>query len=206
SQSVQIMIDPKAPESNRDQIRRQINEVWNELNTEAREEFSAEGHDANEVIFEPFAMMRYTGQLEDVEVPAPMLKLESDEDLNTLTEAFETLYETMNRSVSRYGEIGFTIMELGITARVEKVKPSLVRRPLQSEEHHADASKGTRPMYYNREWHEAKIWEMDYLEPGNLLKGPAIIEHPATTLVIPKGDYVYFDEWTILHYEHGEES
>lgn len=204
SQSVQIMIDPKASESNRDQIRRQINEVWDELNTEAREEFSAEGHDADEVIFEPFAMMRYTGQLEDVEVPAPMLKLESDEDLNTLTEAFETLYETMNRSVSRYGEIGFTIMELGITARVEKVKPSLVRRPLQSEEPKPEASKGTRPMYYNREWHEANIWEMDYLEPGNLLEGPAIVEHPATTLVIPKGDHIYLDEWTILHYKHGD--
>src|SRR5699024_1011400 len=83
---------------------------------------------------------------------------------------FETLYETMNRSVSRYGEIGFTIMELGLTARVEKVKPNLVRRPLQSKEPNADASKGTRPMYYNREWHEAQIWEMDYLLPGNVLE------------------------------------
>lgn len=206
SQSVQIMIDPNADETSRDQIRTQINDIWNELNTEARDEFSSEGHDADEVIIEPFAMMRYTGQLEDVEVPAPQFKLNSDDDLNELTEAFETLYETMNRSVSRYGEIGFTIMELGLTARVEKVKPNLVRRPLQSKEPNADASKGTRPMYYNREWHEAQIWEMDYLLPGNVLEGPAIIEHPATTLVIPKGDYVYFDEWTILHYEHGEES
>src|SRR5699024_4737485 len=87
SQSVQIMIDPKAEKVTRDQIRSQINEIWDELNTEAREEFGAEGHDAGAIICEPFAMMRYTGQLEDVEVPAPMLKLESNEDLDELTEA-----------------------------------------------------------------------------------------------------------------------
>jgi len=203
SQSVQIMIDPKAEESNRDQIRSQINEIWNELNTEAREEFVGEGHDADTIIYEPFAMMRYTGQLEDVEVPAPMLNLESNEDLDKLAEAFETLYKTMNRSVSRYGEIGFTVMELGLTARVEKVKPNLKRRPLGPAQPKPEASKGTRSMYYNREWHEAQLWEMDFLEPGNVLEGPAVVEHPATTLVIPKGDRVRLDEWTILHYEHG---
>src|SRR5690625_4126333 len=197
------MIDPKAEESNRDQIRSQINEIWNELNTEAREEFVGEGHDADTIIYEPFAMMRYTGQLEDVEVPAPMLNLESNEDLDKLAEAFETLYKTMNRSVSRYGEIGFTVMELGLTARVEKVKPNLKRRPLGPAQPKPEASKGTRSMYYNREWHEAQLWEMDFLEPGNVLEGPAVVEHPATTLVIPKGDRVRLDEWTILHYEHG---
>src|SRR5699024_8048659 len=118
SQSVQIMVDPKAETATRDQIRSQINKIWDELNTEAREEFGAQGHDADAIIGEPFAMMRDAGQLEDVEVPAPMLTLESDEDLDKLTDACEALYKTMIRSVSTYGEIGYTIMELGFPARV----------------------------------------------------------------------------------------
>lgn len=204
SQSVHMMIDPEASKENRDNIRQQINSVWKDLYEEAYKEFKSEGHGEDTVICEPFAMMRYTGQLEDVEVPVPMLKLKSDDDLCKLTEAFESLYETMNRSVSRYGEIGFTIMELGLTARVEKVKPNLKRRPLGPEQPKPEAYKGIRKMYYNREWHDAQIWEMDYLGPGNVLEGPAIVEHPATTLVIPKGDRVHIDEWTILHYEHGD--
>ncbi|QQK75750.1 hydantoinase/oxoprolinase family protein [Salicibibacter cibarius] len=206
SQSVHIMIDPDASEKDRDKVRRQINEIWNELDAHARDELISEGHDSDAVICEPFAMMRYTGQLEDVEVTAPAVKLESDDDLHQLTQAFETLYETINRSVSNYGEAeaGFTIMELGLSARVEKVKPELTRRPLGSAEPKSEASKGTRFMYYNRAWHEAQLWEMDMLEPGNVLEGPAIVEHPATTLVIPTGDRVRVDEWTILHYEHGD--
>jgi N-methylhydantoinase A len=43
---------------------------------------------------------------------------------------------------------------------------------------------------------------MDLLLPGNEVTGPAIVEHPATTLVIPPGDRVWVDEWTILHYQH----
>lgn len=203
SQSVQIMIDPDAEKNDLDQIREQMNNVWDELNSYAREEFIAEGHGPAKITCEPFAMMRYTGQLEDIEVKAPFLKLESNDDIDRLIESFEKLYETMNRSVSRYGTIGFTIMELGLNAHVEKVKPELVRRPLGSPTPDREAFKGTREMYYNREWHEAKLWEMDYLQPGNILEGPAIVEHPATTLVIPKGDRVRVDEWMILHYEHG---
>jgi len=36
-----------------------------------------------------------------------------------------------------------------------------------------------------------------------LVRGPAIVEHPATTLVVHPGDQVFLDEWTILHYRHG---
>ena len=36
-----------------------------------------------------------------------------------------------------------------------------------------------------------------------LVRGPAIIEHPATTLVVHPGDTVFIDEWTLLHYRHG---
>lgn len=208
SQSVHIMIAPDASERDRAEVRRQINEIWDELDAHARTELVSEGHDADAVICEPFVMMRYTGQLEDVEVTAPAVKLESNDDLDQLIEAFETLYETINRSVSGYGEaeVGFTIMELGLSARVEKVKPELTRRPLGSAVPEPEASKGTRSMYYNRAWHETQLWEMDMLKPGNVLEGPAIVEHPATTLVIPFGDRVRVDEWTILHYEHGDQA
>jgi acetone carboxylase beta subunit len=32
--------------------------------------------------------------------------------------------------------------------------------------------------------------------------GPAIVEHPATTLVVHPQDRVNVDEWTLLHYTH----
>ena len=43
---------------------------------------------------------------------------------------------------------------------------------------------------------------MDLLQPGHEVTGPAIVEHPATTLVVHPGDRVFVDEWTLLHYAH----
>ena len=39
---------------------------------------------------------------------------------------------------------------------------------------------------------------MDFLKPGNQIVGPAIIEHPATTLVVPEGKRVDVDEWNFF--------
>ncbi|MGH3359040.1 MAG: hypothetical protein ACRDO7_09575, partial [Nocardioidaceae bacterium] len=149
-----------------------------------------------------FAMMRYTGQLEDVEVPVDLVRLRTDADLDTLIAEFERLYAAVNRAVAQYREAGHSITELGLIAKVDKIKPQLSKSPLEGRTPSSEASKGKRPMYYNRQWQDASLWEMDLLRPGNEIEGPAVVEHPATTLVIPAGDHVWVDEWTILHYEH----
>jgi N-methylhydantoinase A/oxoprolinase/acetone carboxylase beta subunit len=42
---------------------------------------------------------------------------------------------------------------------------------------------------------------MDLLQAGNRVDGPAIIEHPMTTLVIPPQNYVDFDEHKFIWYK-----
>jgi acetone carboxylase, beta subunit len=203
SRSVQLELPPRVEADVRNQVAHAINVVWSEIQDAAKREMAAQGHELREVELVPFAMMRYTGQLEDVEVPAPTFRIDSDDDLDRLVAAFDRLYEAINRRVAHYREAGHTITELGLIAQVEKVKPKLSRRSLEGRNPSAEAHKGTRKMYYCRTWHEAQLWEMDLLLPGNEISGPAILEHPATTLVIPEGDRIWVDEWTILHYEHG---
>jgi len=204
ARSVQLDVPPEASADRRGDLGRSINETWEQLERTATAEMVAEGHDRARVAFQPFAMIRYTGQLEDVDVISPVRRMREGCDLTRLLDAFDDLYERINKRVSRYGEAGHTITELGLTARVEKVKPKLVRRPLASRRPNPEAFKGTRSMYCSGRWHEAGLWEMDLLEPGNRVAGPAIVEHPATTLVIPPGDRVWVDEWTIIHYEHAK--
>ena len=72
-------------------------------------------------------MMRYTGQLEDVEVPAPHRRDElRRRHAQPGISEFEAVYAKINHRVSRYGEVGFTITELGLIATADKVKPVLV--------------------------------------------------------------------------------
>ncbi|MDA3625193.1 hydantoinase/oxoprolinase family protein [Saccharopolyspora sp. WRP15-2] len=202
SRSVQLALPPDGDEQHRGGVAAEINAVWQALQDAARREMAEEGHDPADVELQMFAMMRYTGQLEDVEVPLKLQEIGSDGDLDAMVAEFERLYTAINRPVAQYSEAGHSITELGLLAKVDKIKPQLTRKPLEGKTPPSEASKGTRSMYYGRQWHDAALWEMDLLRPGNEIAGPAVIEHPATTLVIPAGDRVRVDEWTILHYEH----
>ena len=83
----------------------------------------------------------------------------------------------------------------------DKVKPVLVKRPMGKSDP-AAAHKGVREAYIGGRWHKANLYEMDLLQPGHEVTGPAIVEHPATTLVVHPQDRVTIDEWTLLHYSH----
>ena len=203
SRSVQMDAPRDAGEVELAAIGTEITRVWTELEETAVGEMRADGHDPADVRCRPFLLMRYGGQLEDVEVFAPLDRVRSAADMARVIAAFEETYEKVNRRVSRYGATGVSIRELGQVATAPKVKPRLARRPLGPSRPAEGAAKGRREAYLRGRWRSAALWEMDALAPGNEIAGPAIVEHPATTLVVHEGDRVFVDEWTFLHYVHG---
>ena len=178
-----------------------VSRVFADLETAAVDEMIADGHAREKIATAPFLMMRYTGQLEDVEVHSPVALPRTAEDMRRVLAEFESVYAKINHRVSRYGAAGFSIMEIGVTAVADKVKPVLIRRTLGKSDP-AEAHKGVRNAFIGGRWHKANLYEMDRLQPGHEVKGPAIIEHPATTLVVHPHDSVFVDEWTLLHYRH----
>ena len=180
----------------------QVSRIWADLDDIAVGEMIADGHPRETLKIQPFLMMRYTGQLEDVEVPSPTLAIGSADAMRQVLATFEEVYATVNHRVSRYGAAGTTITELGVIATADKVKPILLKRSLGRPDP-SIAHKGVREAYLGGRWHKADLYEMDLLEPGHEVGGPAIIEHPATTLVVHPGDQVFLDAWTLLHYRHG---
>ncbi|WP_192179360.1 hydantoinase/oxoprolinase family protein [Mesorhizobium amorphae] len=201
SVSTQHDIPSRADEATLAGYGSKVTAVWNDLTKAAVDEMIADGHAREKIKTVPFLMMRYTGQLEDVEVMAPLAEVNSADDMRKVLDEFEAVYAKVNHRVSRYGEAGFTITELGLIATADKVKPVLLKRPLGAS-NPASAHKGVREAYIAGRWHRANLYEMDLLQPGHEVIGPAIIEHPATTLVVHPQDRVFVDEWTLLHYSH----
>ncbi|MEV8639760.1 hydantoinase/oxoprolinase family protein [Mesorhizobium ciceri] len=201
SVSTQHDIPSRADEATLAAFGVKVTTVWNDLTKAAVDEMIADGHAREKIRTVPFLMMRYTGQLEDVEVMAPLAEVNSADDMRRVIDEFEAVYAKVNHRVSRYGEAGFTITELGLIATADKVKPVLLKRPLGKSDP-ASAHKGVREAYIGGRWHKANLYEMDLLQPGHEVIGPAIIEHPATTLVVHPQDRVHVDEWTLLHYTH----
>lgn len=201
SVSTQFDISARAEDDELQSFGERITAIWEDLTRAAVDEMIDDGHARDKIRAVPFLMMRYTGQLEDVEVIAPLPAVRSPDEMRAVLAEFEEVYAKVNHRVSRYGEAGFSVTELGLVATAEKVKPSLARRPLGASDP-ASAHKGVREAYIGGRWHKADLYEMDLLQPGHEIVGPAIVEHPATTLVIHPQDRVFVDEWTLLHYRH----
>jgi N-methylhydantoinase A/oxoprolinase/acetone carboxylase beta subunit len=92
-------------------------------------------------------------------------------------------------------------LEYGIRARALKPKPVLRRYELQGKTLSKEAVKGERHVYNKRQWHNASLYEMDMLKPGNEVPGMAIIEAPATTLFVPEGKKLRVDAYNLLWLE-----
>ncbi|MDX3924489.1 MAG: hydantoinase/oxoprolinase family protein [Shinella sp.] len=201
SVSTQIDISARAGDDALAAAGAQVTRVWSDLEKAAVDEMLVDGHAREKIRTVPFFMARYTGQLEDVEVISPLASIDGADDMRKVLAQFEEVYAKANHRVSRYGEAGFSLMELGVIATADKIKPVLVRRPLGLSDP-SPAHKGVREAYIGGSWHKADLYEMDLLQPGHEVIGPAIIEHPATTLVVHPNDRVFIDEWTLLHYNH----
>jgi acetone carboxylase beta subunit len=172
-----------------------IDDIWVKLEETATKEMTEEGYQAAEINFEQIAYVRYTGQLEDLEVSSSTPRLKTTEDMDNLLDAFEKTYSRVYAYGARYPEAGYQIFEIGLRASVPKPKPQLKKYPLTGKNPPAEAFKGEREVYGRGEWRPAKLYEMDRLQPGNEIEGLAIIEAPATTLPVPGGKKIVVDEY-----------
>jgi acetone carboxylase beta subunit len=198
SRSVPLALPAGAEPSAKLAVAEAVNRTWEEMEQAARAEMSTEIARSQKIKFTHLAMIRYGGQLSDLEVISPLARLRSARDIDRLIADWEELYSKINSRVARYEQAGYQIFELGLLASVEKVKPRIERQPLGRAEPDEKARKGIRNMYWKGRWTPATLWEMELLRPGNRIKGPAIIEHPATTLIVPEGKRIETDEYNFF--------
>jgi len=179
-----------------------LNAGWEELEQSAIADFTREGFCEQDISLSQIAYVRYGAQLEDLEVVSPVNRINSAADMDKLILAFEDLYTKVYTAGAKHSEWGYTVMELGATATIPKVKPVLRKYPLEGREPAKGAFKGQRKVYQKGEWVSATLWEMDLLKPSNEIRGPAVVEAPATTLLVPAGRLVTMDEYRVI-WMHG---
>ena len=155
--------------------------------------------------------MQYFGMFDDLEVESPAIELTSQystekdryvsEDLIEITKRYNKLFEEIFRRGTTSPELGYHITKAIGTGIVPVPKPQLPEQELSSERPDDEASKGNRDLFWGKGWHDASLWEMSLLKAGNMIDGPAVIEAPATTLVVPPGYRVKLDKHRIFHME-----
>lgn len=175
-----------------------LNGAWEVLDEQVAGEFARNDIARDQIEFRPLVRMQYFGQLNDLELPSPVERIRSKEDVDALLEAFEELYAKIYARSARSPELGFMFTSAISLGAVDVEKPRLP----EHEEREAipeDALKGTRPIWSAGEWVDASIYEMERVVAGNLIEGPAVLEDPATTFVVPPGAGARLDRHRIFH-------
>jgi N-methylhydantoinase A/oxoprolinase/acetone carboxylase beta subunit len=182
-----------------------VSQAWQELEQELLGELLAEGFRREQIRLRQIAYIRYYGQLEDVEVESPVPRLASGTDVDALLARFDENFAKMFTLAGKPTEPTWYVTEVGVAAHVDTVKPVLARKPLEGGTPRREASKGMRRVFQKGRWHEASLWEMSELRPGNEIDGLAVIEAPNTTLFVPASWHVRIDAHEIYWLERKQE-
>ncbi|NVM35869.1 MAG: hydantoinase/oxoprolinase family protein [Candidatus Lokiarchaeota archaeon] len=188
-----------------------LSSTWKELKNNIIKEFESEGRDPNQMIFKPSLRLQYFGMLDDLEVQSSVEELTlnysaelqryDSPELEEIVRRYDNLFEDIFRRGTKSPELGYHITKAIGTGIVPVPKPKLPVHELSGEKPDDNASKGIRDIYWDNKWYEALIWEMNLINAGNIIKGPAVIEAPATTLFVPPGAQVKLDKHRIFHLE-----
>lgn len=208
--SLNLVVPADATDDDKLEVGRRITETWERLREQGREQMEAEGFDPAELEFRALAMLRYGRQLNDLEVTSPVERIDTVADWQALIDAFEEQYSQTYSRAARYPQAGYDIFEVGLVVTAPKIRPTLPRFELVSETPPEEAKRGTRLTYFDGEWRDTPILALDEMKPGNRVEGPAVIENPYTTIVVPPGREIWVDEyrsvWMSVQPESGKEA
>lgn len=160
---------------------------------------SSEGFRVNQVEYRRYFTMRYRRQTAGVEMAASFDRFNSKriEDMQT---AFEKKYQELYGVGSGYAKAGIEISEIRVDAvgKVAKPKLSAKRKPGGTAR---AALKGKRRVYFSRperRFIDTPVYDYQQLSVGTAVRGPAILELPFTTTLVPPEHKVTVDPYLNL--------
>lgn len=159
-----------------------VNRIYVEMEQEAKKDVEAMGFPARDIVLSRTAEMRYTRQFHQVESEIPPGEL-SQKDVSTIVDGFHKRHEELYTFSMPWRGVEFITFRLKATVP----RPALTLKKIESGSQDAAAAlKRRRMCRFNGRDVDAPVYDGTKLLSGNVIQGPAIIEEPATTVVIPE--------------------
>ena len=197
---ITVLLPNGLPAAGRAAAAHSLRQTWHELIAEARKEMADEGVSADRLSFRFGFSARYLGQLESFDATLPITDTESFTDVALVIEAFESMYTKIYPEGARFPDAGYSLTGVYLEAIASKPQPHLASFPNRGPEPDPAAFVERRKVYHRGKWTNFQVWEMQKLTAGNVINGPAILRDPMTTLVVPPGRRIEFDQFLVIHY------
>lgn len=170
----------------------QLNAIFRELEAEAVRDAV---QSAGALQLERFLDMKFRRQVHNVRIPVAESELAAGWT-ETLVANFEAAYERIHGKGTAYRKAGVEVSNFVVTATTKTYKPKLREEEWQ-DENPGRARIGERQVYFDK-FISAPVFSMDLLRPGNRVAGPAVVESPATTLLLHPQQTVTVDRYRNL--------
>lgn len=197
--SVDLGVGPNAGDAEKLAACQTLTEAWQELGAKVIEEFVINGFKPEDVLLRPGYRMQFMGQLNDLEISSPVTTATTLADWDAMVKAFDDTYARVYATSASSPELGFGVTGAIMRGSVVSSKPELPEEPDAGPVPPPEAHIGSRPFYRHKQWQEAQIWSMEALKAGNRVTGPAIVESPSTTFIVPLGFETYCDAHRLFH-------
>ncbi|MCY3750319.1 MAG: hydantoinase/oxoprolinase family protein [Gammaproteobacteria bacterium] len=169
-----------------------INEVIQNLGEMALATFREEQVAGVDVSLDFSADLRYVGQFNEVEVPGFAEGKADSAAWEQLVSRFHHLHDERFGYSMPQAEVELINLRLSATGATRKPETRKHEPGGAAADH---ARKGERPAWFDNRMITVPVYDGLALRPGNRLPGPAIIEQPTTTIVLPGDTELSCDEW-----------
>jgi N-methylhydantoinase A len=177
----------------------EVSGLYRDMAADARRTLGDEGVSDDRIEIDFAADLRYVGQFNEVEVPSTGGEVTS-EVLDAMVGAFHKRHDTLYG----YSMPGAPIelINLRVSARGVTDKPQFSTVEAGSEDPSA-ARRGERSAYFEGEFVDVPVYDALRLVNGNVVTGPAIVDQPTTTIVVPPGFQLVCDHYNnfLMHPE-----
>jgi len=180
--------DPGVLNKRLESIERDLHEIMRE-----------EGFRRGQLEFRRFFTIRYRRQTAGVELPLAWDRF-SPKRLTELQGIFEKKYEELYGVGAGYTKAGIEISEIRVDAVGLVAKPRLKSTRVRKS-NIASARKGKREIFFTRPERkrvDTPVYDYALLGAGARVRGPAVIELPFTTTLVPPGFQVTIDDYLNL--------
>ncbi len=169
------------------------NDCLADLERRAQGDLRKDGFQDEDIALRRQIGMSYDLQIHDLMVDAPPGKI-SEEQMLQLRRDFEKAYERSFGQGAGQRSARVVVTTLRVEGIGKIAKPEIRRMPVGTADS-SNALKEKREVYFGclSRFVETPIFDMEKLLPGNLLNGPALVETPATTILIHPGQKARVD-------------
>jgi N-methylhydantoinase A len=173
-----------------------INQRLSAIEKEMSAEMTGEGFKSAQLGFRRFFTIRYRRQSAGVEMPVSWDRL-NVRRVSELQATFEKKYEELYGTGAGYAKAGIEISEMRVDAVGKVSKPKLTARR-KTNSSIRRARKGTREIFFTRPERkliDTPVYDYGRLGVGAIVRGPAIMELPFTTALVPPDYKVSIDPY-----------